>query len=213
MPGRLSAVTPVKPGRLLRPVALVVGLLVLAGGLAALGGWLWWRWWSPAPTGQIYERQDHTYGWYATPLDPGQAHVASATFEYVVVGFLLALLVGLAAALLGRNRPLTALAVTLVAGALGAYLTWQVGLWFSPPDPSRLADKAHFGQLVDGKPKLYPGSLSVAGWTPFLAWPVGSLLGFLGIMLSISGERSLDPAYAAEPVVASPGPVEGQPIR
>ena len=211
MLGRVSAVK--------RSIGLVVGVLALAAGVAALGGWLWWKWWSPAPPGQIYQRQDKSFGWYATPLDPGQAHVASATFEYVVVGFGLALLVGVATAALGRNRPLTALAAVLVAGGLGAYLTWQVGTWISPPNPARYADAAHFKKLVDGKPAVYPGSIGVSGWTPYLAWPVGSLLGYLGIMLSISGERTLDPPYVSEPVAVGgypPYPVDTageQPIR
>ncbi|GAB2989075.1 hypothetical protein [Nocardioides montaniterrae] len=182
------------PGRRYRPRLpagasiglLVASLLALAAGAASLGGWLWWRWWSPAPAGEIFQRRDLSYSWYATPLDPGQTHVASGTFEYVLVGLGLALLVGIVIAVLGRNRPFITLGTAVAAAALGAWLMWWVGVAMSPPDPQRWADKAHLG-------KHLKGHLAVAGWTPYLVWPVGCLLGFLGVMLTISGERAKPP--------------------
>lgn len=165
--------------------ALAVGVLVLAAALAALGGWWWWRWWSPAPMGEIYKRQDLSYGWYANPLDPGQAHVAASTFEYIVAGFLLALVLGALAGLLGRNRALVALAAVLVGSALAAFVMWRVGTAMSPPDPSRWADAAHYG-------KHFPGALTVAGWPSYLVWPLGALLGFVAVMLFLSGDGRRD---------------------
>jgi hypothetical protein len=169
--------------RRLGPAALVLGLLALTGVIAALGGWLWWTWWAPAPHGQIAQRiGSSTFDWFATPFDPGQAHVASSTFEYVVTGFGLALLVGLVAGVVGRDRAYLALGTGVVASALGAFVMRAVGMAFSPPDPQQWADKAHFGHH-------YLGSLTIGGWTPYLVWPVGLLLGFLVVMLMITGDR------------------------
>jgi len=179
---------------------LVVGLLVLAGAVAALGGWLWWHWWAPAPHGAIYQDSSGRFGFFATPLDPGQAHVAASTLEYVAVGFGLALVLGAVMALLGRDRALVTLVVALLAGCLGAYVMREVGLALSPPDPSHLADKAHLGQKA-------LASLSVDGWTPYLAWPAGTLLGFLAVMLLISGDRRRDASYVSTPVAGQEQPI------
>ncbi|MCL2542062.1 MAG: hypothetical protein FWE71_06310 [Nocardioidaceae bacterium] len=176
-------------------VLLAVGGLVLAAALAAGGGWWWWGWWGPAPKGEIFRLSDgKTYTWFALPLDPGQAHVASATFQYAVAGFVLALVLGVVVGVLGRNRAYLGLTLTVLAACLGAYVMWQVGTALSPVDPSRYADAAHFG-------KTYPGAISVQGWTPYLAWPVGSLLGFLCVMLGLSGERRIgeSPQHVREP--------------
>lgn len=164
------------------PALLVVGLLLLASAAGALGGWWWWKWWSPAPEGVIGQRADTgAIGWFAQPFDPGQAHVASSTFEYVVAGFVLAVVVGLVAGLVGRNRSLLTLATLVLGSAAGAAVMWAVGMAFSPPDPSRWAIAANIGHT-------YPGSLSIGGWTPYLVWPVGMLFGFLVVMLTLNTE-------------------------
>jgi hypothetical protein len=189
--------------RWLRPATLVLGVLVLTAAVAAAGGWGWWKWWSPAPHGTIAKRIDTgAYGWYATPYDPGQAHVASSTFEYVVVGFVLAFLVGLIVGLVGRNRALLALGSVVLASALGAYVMRQVGIDFSPPDPSQFADAGHFGKNYPGSLTIGIGHLDFHLWrwlgsghihfrlpTPYLVWPVGALLGFLVVMLTITTEE------------------------
>lgn len=175
---------------------LVVGLLLLSAGAGAFGGWGWWSWWSPAPRGVIGERIDtHQVGWFAEPFDPGQAHVASSTFEYVVVGFALALVVGLVSGVLGRNRALLTLAVVVAGSAIGAAVMWAVGMAFSPPDPEKWAVKENIG-------RHYVGSLTIGGWPPYLVWPVGMLLGFLVVMLTLTSE-----SRTSEPASAEPAPL------
>ncbi|HWU23303.1 MAG TPA: hypothetical protein VN088_17320 [Nocardioides sp.] len=174
------------------PAVLVVGLLVLSTGAGALGGWGWWRWWSPAPDGVIGQRTDTgEIGWFAEPFDPGQAHVASSTFEYVVLGFVLALAVGLLGGLLGRNRALLTLATLVVAAAAAAAAMRAVGMAFSPPNPQQWAVAANIGHH-------YPGNLRIGGWTPYLVWPVGTLLGFLVVMLTLTTEEKRAPEAVEE---------------
>ena len=165
------------------PAVLVVGLLLLSAGAGALGGWGWWSWWSPAPRGVIGQRTDTgEIGWFAEPFDPGQAHVASSTFEFVVVGFVLALVVGIVGGVLGRNRALLTLATAVVGSAVGTVVMWAVGMAFSPPDPQKWATQENIGHHYDG-------SLTIGGWPPYLAWPVGMLLGFLVVMLTLTTEE------------------------
>ncbi|GAB4007556.1 hypothetical protein [Nocardioides ultimimeridianus] len=196
-------------------VGLLVAVLLLSAAAGAIGGWWWWRWWSPAPDGVIGQRTDTgEIAWFAEPFDPGQAHVASSTFEYVALGFGLALLVGVVAGLLGRNRSLLTLVPVVGGSALAAYVMWAVGMAFSPADPQQWAVAANIGHH-------YPGSLHVGlgqidlqlyDWlggayvhlghlpTPYLVWPVGMLLGFLVVMLMLTTEeRTAAPEVAGEP--------------
>lgn len=200
----LGRVTVTSPSRWLRPAALVLGVLALAAALAALGGWWWWKWWSPAPKGQIFQKVDGTYAWYATPLDPGQAHVAASTFEYVVVGFLLALVVGAVAGVVGRKRSCLTLMTLVLASALGAWLMYRVGVSLGPPAPSQWANRTHLGRSFLGNLSVAHHDLRLWSWlahvahdddhvvavpTPCLVWPVGALLAFNAIMLGIAAEK------------------------
>lgn len=171
----------------LRPLLGGVLLLVASAGAAALGGWWWWSWWGPAGKGNIFHT-DTGYQWFPQPTDPGEAHVTRATYEYVVIAFVLALVIGILVGLVGRHRPILALVVAIACGALGAWVMWQVGTALSPPDPARWADKAHQCTGSAHCPS-FPGHISVTGWTPYLTWPVGALLGFLVVMLTIAGPR------------------------
>ncbi|WP_460789062.1 hypothetical protein [Nocardioides maradonensis] len=196
-----------------RPAALVVGLLLLSAGAGALGGWGWWSWWSPAPRGVIGQRTDTgQIGWFAEPFDPGQAHVASSTFEYVVIGFVIALVVGIIGGVLGRNRALLTLAVAVVGSIVGAVVMWAVGMAFSPPNPEKWAVKEnvghhYVGSLTIGSPRV---DLHLYQWlggehihflvpVPCLVWPVGMLLGFLVVMLAITSESTTSEPASAEP--------------
>lgn len=195
---------PARPGVLRSAIGALL-LLVASAGAAALGGWWWWSWWGPAIKGNIFEPRQHHYQWFPQPTDPGEAHLTRATYEYVVIAFVLALLIGALVALVGRNRPLVALVLAVACGALGAWVMWQVGTSLSPLDPSRWADKAHACTSASHCPS-FPGQMSVTGWTPYLTWPLGALLGFLVVMLTLSGQRRLTPPYAASSVGVPPPP-------
>lgn len=159
----------------LSPV-LVVPLL-LGAGLGALGGWLWWTWWGPAPVGKIYDTQVGAR-WYPEPFDPGITRDFSGTATYVVLGFGLAAVLGVAAALLCRRTAVAGLVVAGLGAGLGAAAMVLLGTSFSPPDPAGLVATHKIGDTL-------PGHLHVAGWTPYLAWPVGALAGYFVVMVSL----------------------------
>lgn len=184
-----------KPEAVLRAV---VAPVLLAVALGAAGGWLWWTWWGPAPKGQIY---DTTAGptWYPNPFDPGITRDFSGTAEYVVIGFGLALLVGVVGGLLARNEALLGLGAALVGSIAGAALMTAIGLWQSPSDPQDQAAKVKIDTVL-------PGNLEVTGWTPYLAWPVGCLLGYLVVMLALNQASARVGSSRPEQPSAAPAP-------
>lgn len=173
-------------------VPVAVGA-VLGAVLGAVGGFVWWTWWGPAPAGKIY---DTTRGpkWYPDPFDPGITRDFSGTATYVVVGFVIALLLGLAAGWVCRHTALVGLGAVAVASIVGAAVMVVVGVAQSPANPQDQASAATIG-------KAFPGHLEVVGFTPYLAWPVGALLGYLVVMLSITAESRRPEQPSAAPAL------------
>lgn len=166
----------------------LAGPVVLGAVLGGLGGWLWWVWWGPATQGRIYETQAGK-AWYPDPFDPGITRDFSGTATYVVLGFALALLLGLLGGWIARQHALLGVVAVVLGAALGALAMTLVGESLSPPDPNSLLSSHAVGDRL-------PGSLAVAGWTPYLAWPVGALLGYLVLMVSLPVPPSPESASA-----------------
>lgn len=202
-------------------VGLVLALSVLCVAAGAVGGWWWWRWWSPAPAGVIGQDQSTgEFGWYPDSFDHGQTHMAASTFQYVVIGFVLAAVVGLVASYLGRNRPILALATLGCASVVASAVMAKVGFSLSPSDPSGWANASHVGESHPGWLTIGHADLRLWSWaanllhlgggkvpipTPILAWPIGALATFGLVMLLFpgvapdlgrSGEAADDPPHA-----------------
>ncbi len=156
--------------------ALTVPVL-LGALLGVAGGWLWWTWWGPAPQGRIY---DTTAGkhWYPDPFDPGITRDFSGTATYVVIAFGLAVLLGLVSGWLARKQALVGLAAVFLGAFLGLAVMTLLGESLSPADPASLIASHQVGDKL-------PGHLHVAGWTPYLAWPVGALAGYVLLMVAL----------------------------
>lgn len=165
---------------------------LLAGALGALGGWVWWQWWGPPPDGRVYDTRDGRQ-WFPTPFDPGVARDFGGTATYVVLGLGLALVLGLVAGVAARRRPIVGLVAVGLASAVAAVVMTLVGQAQSPPDPQELVDDVEVGATL-------PGHLHVSGWTPYLVWPVGALIGYTVVMLGVGGrwEPSEQPSAAPE---------------
>lgn len=179
-------------------VRVVVAPVVLGVALGAAGGWLWWTWWGPAPDGKVYDTNAGPT-WYPDPFDPGITRDFSGTANYVVIGFGLALLLGVVGGWLARHRAVAGLAAVAFASVLAGVLMTLVGLSQSPSDPQDRAAEVKIGTEL-------PGHLEVSGWTPYLAWPVGALFGYLVVMLALnsltaSGERQRPGQLSAEPAL------------
>jgi hypothetical protein len=166
---------------------------VLGALLGAAGGWLWWTWWGPAPKGRIYDTPAGRH-WYPDPFDPGITRDFSGTATYAVVGFALALVLGLVCAWFARRTAVAGLVALLVGAGLGALVMFVLGEALSPPDPATLITGHKVGDVL-------PGNLHVSGWTPYLVWPLGALVGYLVVLLSFTSEsqRPVQPSVAPAP--------------
>lgn len=182
-----------KPGhRLLGQVAellLVVCLFVAAGAIA---GWLWERWWTPI-TGVVVDGT-----WVAGYRPEGDGFVFDfpslegffdGTAQYVVIGVLTGLVLGVACGLLGRRSELVMLVAVVVGSVLAGFVAYRLGTHLGPPDPTTLETAAPDGTLL-------PGELTIEGASPFVAWPLGALLG-LSVTYLLTTSRAARPTRSA----------------
>jgi hypothetical protein len=165
------------------PALIAVVILVAYAVVAVVAGWLWHQLWSP-DLGVVVSHR-----WYAT----GDAlrNDFSGTGLYVLVALGAGLLTGLASALLGGSRPVLTVVVAALGSALAAYVMLQVGQGLGPTDPQELA-----ATVGDGK--NLPGALRVSGFSPLLAFPLGTL-GALAIVYTIFPGKSPEAGFGAEP--------------
>jgi hypothetical protein len=166
-----------------------LGILLAYVVVGVAGGWLWFQVWDP-PLGAVQDGQ-----WLYLDF-PTIAHVFSGTALYVVVGVLSGVVLGVVTALVCRSSELVTLVTVVVGSAVAGYLAYHVGLSRSPADPHLLALA-----LPDGT--RLPGRLQVADRTPFVAWPLGSLLG-LGVTYLFTAGLSAGVAEAQRVDVRPP---------
>jgi hypothetical protein len=165
MPQPVTAHGSRTPARLLGPGSLVrtAFLVLLAYAvLGVLAGVVWeWIW---TPPGQVVQRHQVFYDSYAS-----LRRVFTGTGLYVLVGAVASALLALGVALLARGRELFTLLLVVVGSAVAAALMWKVGTMLGPGDPATLA--AHTVKRTS-----VPGPLAVEGKSPYLVWPMASLL-------------------------------------
>jgi hypothetical protein len=199
-------------GVILRVGGVVVGSLAL--GL--LGGWLWWTWWAPATPGKIYDVPGVGPTWFPDPWDPGMTDAFGGTAQYVLVAAGLGLVLGILAGLFAGRTALAVLGAVVVGSVGAAWLMLWFGTSFSPPDPATLATEANVGEEVPGSLEVTEPRVDLLGWddvplpTPYAAWPIAALTGFVIVMLSgksVSdlGAREPDATTWLEPLSPSRG--------
>jgi len=185
MPDRVRTHRADGPGRhgLTEAVAIV---LVLAA-VGVLAGLVWEWLWEPSI--------GVAFGGDWVPLNALEAKSAfSATGWYVVVGVAAGLLAGVGIAMVLDQRPLLTLAAVVLGSVLAGWLMTLVGGMVGPPDPELLARAAPDGTRL-------PAQLSVSGWSPRAAFPVGALLGLVVVFLGFGPRRSATrPQSTAGPV-------------
>ena len=166
-------------GQLVEPV-LVLVVFALAG---LGGGWLWERWWTPT-TGVVVDGT-----WVAGYRPRGDSFVFDfpslqgffdATAQYVVIGLAAGLVLGVLSALLGRRSEVVMLLAVAGGAALAGLLAYRLGAHLGPVDPMGLQAGAADGTVL-------PSSLSIDGLSPFVAWPLGALVGLAMTYLLTSG--------------------------
>jgi len=174
-------------GRTATELGLVVAAFALGGAVA---GFAWERLWTPA-TGVVV---DHRW----RPADAlALQQQFSGTGWYVVVGTALGLVLGIVASLLVDRVPLLTLVAVVVGSALAAWLMLRVGVALGPPDPQHVAAAAKDGTRL-------PAQLTVSGRSPFIAFPLGALLGLVIVLIGL-GPRDPRPSVEERPE-AAPSP-------
>ncbi len=183
--------TPESPGRRRWVAPAVQGGIILALFAAAglFGGWVWWKLWSPAPDGAVFEKQ-----WYPQATEGLMAEFAG-TGWYVVVAIVAGLLLGLVAGLVLDRDEIVTLVAVVVGSALAAWLMLRIGLHFSPPDPQSIAKTAKDGTELPGWLEL-AGAVNLPGHaldddvrSPMLAFPIGALAGLAIALFGISKQQ------------------------
>jgi hypothetical protein len=181
MPDRMTPTSAVRARRrgvlpqVLEP--LLVVLVFAAAG--AGGGWLWERWWTPI-RGVVVDGT-----WIAGYRAEGDAFVFdfpslegffAGTAQYVVIGLVAGAVLGAACALLGRRSELVMLLAVVVGSAVAGLVAYRLGTALGPVDPTTLEAARPDGTIL-------PSELSVPGASPFVAWPLGALLGLAAVYL------------------------------
>jgi hypothetical protein len=172
------------------PAIQSVVILVLFTGAGVLCGWVWWKIWSPAPTGVVFERQ-----WIPQPATEGLSAEFAGTGWYVVVAVVAGLVLGLLAGLLLDRNEIVTLVAVAAASVLAAWLMFRVGVSFSAPDPEVLAKTAKEGTELPGRLDLagpvHPFGLTLDDQvrSPMLAFPIGAMAGLAIALFGISKHR------------------------
>lgn len=151
---------------------LVLVVFTVAGALAGVV----WEWlWTP-PSGVAVG------GEFLLDGDGLRADF-SGTALYVLLASVMGLLVGVLVAVRTDRDELLVLAAVTVGSVLAAWLMLRVGLALDPPDPGPLAREA-----PDYTP--LPAQLEVAGRSPFVAFPVGALVGLIVVFIGLHRRRA-----------------------
>lgn len=160
-------------------------ILALFAGAGWLCGWLWWKFWSPAPTGVVFGGS-----WYPDPAAAGLSAEFAGTGTYVVVAVVGGLILGLVAGLLLDRDEIVTLVAVAAGSLLAGWLMHRVGVGLSPPDPAPLAKTLADETRLPGHLVLGGDDVKVAGVTlgrpPLLAFPFGAMAGLVLALFGIS---------------------------
>lgn len=159
-----------------------VGALVVFAAGGAVAGWVWERW-ATVPQGVVFEGKWRLGYRIEGDYFVGDNDLFQRAFgvvgTFVVVGLLAGLVIGVVASLACRRSELATLVAVAAGSVLAAVVCYRVGLALGPPDPAGVARKAADGTIV-------PGNLAISQHSPFIAWPLGSLLGLAAVYLLTS---------------------------
>jgi hypothetical protein len=170
---------------LLPQVIEAAAVVALFAAVGAGCGWLWFQVWHQ-PIGIVYGHE-----WY--PDEEALRNVFDGVAWYVVLAGAGSLLASGLATLFARRSPPVTLAAVVVGSALAAWLMLRVGLHLSPTDPGVLAKTAADGDKLGGR-------LSLEGArSPYLAWPLGSLVALMVLNFLLSSRDDIKAREAQDP--------------
>lgn len=144
------------------PVRTALSIVAAYAVLGAVAGVVWeWVW---TPPGMVAQQHQLFYD-----SDHSLRAEFTGTGLYVLIAAIASALLALGVCLLTRGRELYVLLLVLGGSAVAAAFMWRVGTLLGPDNPATVA--AHATTLT----RLH-GQLTVSGKSPYLAWPIPSLL-------------------------------------
>ncbi len=157
-------------------LAWVLGLFAGAGAAA---GVVWWR---VAPTASYTRTADN-----AVMLQGELGERVQADGWFVVIGLVAGLLLGLALTRWRRHHPMLVVLVGYAASLGAAALALWLGGVLGHQDVAALLRRAAVGDRI-------PDSLGVISHLVVIAWPIGFLIGSVGVIWGTrSGARDVEP--------------------
>lgn len=181
------------------------GVLVLFAAGGALAGWVWQRW-ATVPQGVAFDGD-----WRLGYRIEGDFFVGDNDWfqqafgvvgTYVVLGAATSVVIGVVASLVCRRSEVVTLVVVAAGSVLAAVICYRLGLALGPPDPAGLARNAADGTIIQG-------DLAIKQHSPFVVWPLGSLIGLTMVYFLTSGVSA---GMAETRSVDLGGPAPGTPV-
>lgn len=149
---------------LARDLAVVVGWFVVA---AVIGALVWW---------QVTPLAEYTRTATSGQMDEEQlGRQVSADGWFFVIGTLGGLVSGVALLALRRRDPVATVVLVTLGGLLASWLMLRLGLWLGPASPKDVLPHVAVGHKV-------PMQLKTSATGVDLAWPLGALLGAVGML-------------------------------
>lgn len=157
-----SAPTARRQGASLGAVVLVLEVLIAYALVALVAGLVWEAVWAP-PDQVVQQHQVYPADYEAL------RRIFTGTGIYVIVAAVASSLTALVVSLLTRRRELVVLVAVALGSGMAAGVMREVGISRGPVDPTTLAATTANGVHL-------PGALDVSGFSPYLVWPMTSLL-------------------------------------
>jgi hypothetical protein len=151
-----------RQGAPLGAALLLIEVLVVYALVALVAGVVWEAVWTP-PDQVVHQHQVYPADYEAL------RRIFTGTGLYVIVAAVASSLTALVISLLTRRRELVVLVAVALGSGVAAALMREVGISRGPVDPTTLAASTANGAHL-------PGALDVSGFSPYLVWPMTSLL-------------------------------------
>lgn len=170
-----------RPSLLRHPLAQDVVVVFAWFALAALvGAVVWW---------QVTPLAEYTRTATNAQMDEAQlGRQVSADAWFFVIGTLGGLVSGVALLAWRRRDPVVTVVLVTLGGLLASWLMLRLGLWLGPADPKDVLPHVAVGHKVPLQLKTHTAGVD-------FAWPLGALLGALGVLWGTDEKRSPDNAH------------------
>jgi len=167
-----------RPTLLGRPLARDVAVVVAWFAVAAIVGAV--VWWQVTPLAEFTRTSTNAQ------MDESQLGTqVAADGWFFVIGIVGGLVSGITLLLLLRRDPVAAVVLVTLGALLATWLMLRLGLWLGPANPKDVLAHVPVGHKV-------PVQLKTSATGVDFAWPLGVLLGAIGVLWGSEDRRRAD---------------------